>query len=337
MLPTRSVSFRFRLTRGGFTIVELLAATAVLVVLILIVSQMVSSTSRTVGHDERRLDADANARMVFDRMQMDFDGMPKRGDLDVSFVKQTGNDEFFFYSQAPASYTGNVTEKNSLSLVGYAIDSKYRLDRYGKGLQWDGGGDTSVNFLTFAAGSSTPVPESTIAGAFPDAFTPPSSDVPNDPWQILSDNVFRLEICFLLKNGKYSTYPGQDVTSPSTPDPSQTTANTRAVTTDSKNGLNTYLCVTGASGGVNAVWQPIGLGDVQAVIVTIALLDKKSRIISDVTAAAASLPDAPTGEFDVTQLPAQTWQQAVNDGSLGLPKSVQGNVRIYQRAIYLNP
>jgi prepilin-type N-terminal cleavage/methylation domain-containing protein len=322
---------------AGFTIIELLAATAVLTVLILIVSQMVSSTSRTVGHDERRLEADANARMVFDRMQMDLDGMPKRGDLDISFSKKTGSDAFFFYSQAPGLYTGTPADKNSLSLVGYAVDSKYRLDRYGKGMQWGGGAGTSVNFLTFTAGSYTPAPDSTITGALSkssDSFTPSldGNDIPNGSWQILSDNVFRLEVCFLLKDGKYSSLPGINATlgAPT----SGAAAGARVVTKDDNEGVNVYLCVTG---GTNAAWQPIGLGDVQAVIVTIALLDKKSRIISDMTAAAANLPDAPTGVFTADQLPAKTWQEKVNGASLGLPKSVQGNVRIYQRAIYLNP
>jgi prepilin-type N-terminal cleavage/methylation domain-containing protein len=327
--------------RAGFTIIELLAATAVLTVLILIVSQMVSSTSRTVGHDERRLESDANARMVFDRMQMDLDAMPKRGDLDVSFSIKAGDDSFFFYSQAPGLYAADIAQKNSLSLVGYAVDSKFHLDRYGKGMKWDGGAGTSVNFLTFTTGNYTPEPDSTITGSLSksgDSYTPSldANGIPNGSWQILSDNVFRMEICFLLKDGNYSSLPGINATL-GTPVGSQTQAGTRVVTTDSKGGYNTYLCVRGASGGANAVWQPIGLGDVQAVIVTIALLDQKSRIISDLTAAAANLPDAPTGVFTADKLPAKTWQQAVNDGNLGLPKAVQGNVRIYQRAIYLNP
>jgi len=326
-IPSRQDRF------AGFTIVELLAATAVLTVLILIVSQMVSSTSRTVGHDERRLEADANARMVFDRMQMDFDGMPKRGDLDVSFRKKGGSDSFFFYSQAPGSSAATAANRNTLSLVGYAVDSKFRLDRYGKGLQWTGGANSSVNFLTFAAGSFTPDQNSTIAGTFGGDLTPPAGTVPTNPWQILSDSVFRMEICFLLKDGKYSSSPGINATDGAPNNGAK--AGARVVTKDDGDGYNVYLCVTG---GTNATWQPIGLGDVQAVIVTLALLDKKSRVIADVTSAAGSLPDAPTtGTFDADQLPANTWQQAVNSGNLGLPKSVQGNVRIYQRAIYLNP
>jgi prepilin-type N-terminal cleavage/methylation domain-containing protein len=335
--------------RAGFTIIELLAATAVLTVLILIVSQMVSSTSRTVGHDERRLESDGNARMVFDRMQMDLDGMPKRGDLDVSFVKNSGgdsNDSFFFYSQAPGSAT-TATNRNTLSLVGYAVDSEYHLDRYGKGLFWDGGTDT-VNFLTFSSTTNfTPEGKSTIAGTFGTnlATVPLTSDgIPSDPWQVLSYSVFRMEVCFLLKDGKYSNYPGINVISAISSYPSSATgtAGTRMVVKDSNQGYNTYLCVrTGVSN--DAVWQPIGLGDVQAVIVTLAMLDKKSRVLikaTDLQAAAAALKEPTDSDFSGTspKLPAQTWQEAVNSGALSsLPKSIQGNVRIYQRAIYLNP
>lgn len=333
--------------RTGFTIIELLAATAVLTVLILIVSQMVSSTSRTVGHDERRLESDANARMVFDRMQMDLDGMPKRGDLDVSFVKKSGgdsNDAFFFYSQAPGFAT-TATNRNSLSLVGYAVDSEYHLDRYGKGLFWDGGTDT-VNFLTFSSGSYSPEGQSTIAGTFGTALTTPvlTSGIPTDPWQILSNSVFRMEVCFLLKDGKYSNYPGIGVTGDSSSYPSSSTgiAGTRVVVKDANEGYNTYLCVRSAVSN-DAVWQPIGMGDVQAVIVTLAMLDKKSRVIvkpADLQSAVSAFKDASQSDLDTTpsKLPAQTWQDALNNGDLSsLPRSVQGNVRIYQRAIYLNP
>jgi prepilin-type N-terminal cleavage/methylation domain-containing protein len=337
----RLQSHRSHPSRAGFTIVELLAATAVLTVLLLIVSQMVSSTSRTVGHDERRLDSDANARMTFDRMQMDFDGMPKRGDLDVSFRKTNGKSgSFFFYSQAPGSTTAAAADRNTLSLVGYAVDSEYRLDRYGRGLQWDGGANNSVNFLTFAAGNLTPEDQSTIDGSFGTDLEPPTTTVPNDPWQILSDSVFRMEICFLLKDGSYSTYPAIGVTSTASPQAGETVAGTRAVAKGSKDGLNAYLCVTGASGGVNAVWQPIGLGDVQAVIVTLALLDKKSRVIAqdDLPTAAGDLPDAPDGVVTADKLPAQTWQNIVETKLQNAAnKKTWGNVRIYQRAIYLNP
>jgi prepilin-type N-terminal cleavage/methylation domain-containing protein len=342
--PLRSRSIR----RAGFTIVELLAATAVLTVLILIVSQMVSSTSRTVGHDERRLESDANARMVFDRMQMDFDGMPKRGDLDVSFIKKNGgdsNDSFFFYSQAPGSATA-TTNRNTLSLVGYTVDTEYHLDRYGKGLFWDGGTDT-VNFLTFSSTTGyTPVDKSTIAGTFGTTLTTPTltSGVPADPWQVLSDSVFRMEIVFLLKDGKYSNYPGINVISDtgSYPSSSAGTAGTRVVVKDGNQGYNTYLCVRSVVSN-DAVWQPIGMSDVQAVIVTLAMLDKKSRVIvktADLQTAATALKEPSQSDLGSTppKLPAQAWQDALNNGDLsGLPKAVQGNVRIYQRAIYLNP
>ena len=331
--------------RAGFTIVELLAATAVLTVLILIVSQMVSSTSRTVGHDERRLESDANARMVFDRMQMDLDGMPKRGDLDISFIKNGGNDSFFFYSQAPGA-AATATNRSTLSLVGYAVDTAYHLDRYGKGLFWDGGTDT-VNFLTFSSTTSyTPEDKSTVAGTYGTALTtiPLTGDVPAAPWQVLSGSVFRMEIVFLLKDGKYSNYPGINVIGgiSSYPSSSNGIAGTRVVVKDQNQGDNTYLCIR-SSVSNDAVWQPIGMGDVQAVIVTLAMLDKKSRVIvktSDLQNVANALKEPTQNDLVSTppKLPAQTWQDALDSGALaGLPKSVQGNVRIYQRAIYLNP
>src|SRR5437879_1770459 len=89
---------------AGFTLVEMLVSTAVLVLLILVVTQLVNSTALTATGSRKHTDADGQARMIFDRMANDFGRMVIRKDVDYLFTKQAGNDGMVFYSEAPAYF-----------------------------------------------------------------------------------------------------------------------------------------------------------------------------------------------------------------------------------------
>src|SRR2546430_3165296 len=98
--------------RSGFTLVEVLVAITVLVVVILLVAQLTNSATITTVNSQKRVDADAEARMVFDRIGNDFAAMPKRPDVDYFFWKNTGtgttglNDMMYFFSEAPGYFSG---------------------------------------------------------------------------------------------------------------------------------------------------------------------------------------------------------------------------------------
>src|SRR2546430_14543222 len=74
-----------RRTDFGFTLVEMLISTAVLVLLILIVTQVINTAATTVRPANRHIDTDTEARTVFDRMAVDFAQMVKRSDVDYYF------------------------------------------------------------------------------------------------------------------------------------------------------------------------------------------------------------------------------------------------------------
>src|SRR5438046_8558213 len=78
---------RFRAV-SGFTLAELLITIGVLVLLVLLFTQLLNSaaTVTTLGH--KQMDADSQARELFDRMAIDVAQMVKRSDLDF-FAKQT--------------------------------------------------------------------------------------------------------------------------------------------------------------------------------------------------------------------------------------------------------
>src|SRR5207253_8004433 len=100
----------------------------------------------------KHMDADAHARPVLDRMSLDFAQMVKRGDVSY-YVKtagtaMTGNDLLGFYSAVQGYYP---TKPSPISVVGYRVNSDSsnsvaynRLERMGKGLDWNGASPTNV-------------------------------------------------------------------------------------------------------------------------------------------------------------------------------------------------
>jgi type II secretory pathway pseudopilin PulG len=294
-----------RLT-AAFSLLELLVAITLLVLLLLIVTQLINSTTATTANASKRMDADSHARMIFDRMAIDFDKMVKRTDLDYAFLKQTGNDAMWFYSEAPAYFTGSpgASARSTVSLVGYRINSSYQLERLGKGLEWDGtptstlGG--SVVFLTYPPGNNTPLPLSTLVGNWPATVTTLSTD---PDYNVLSDQAYRLEFYFQLRDGTLSTNPYI---------PPATTIN--------------------------------GFKDVSAVIVAIAILDGSSRKIVKRDLANPTLLDSAVANQMISALPdavsgasiAQTWNNGDYLAQSGLPAGAAAQIRLYQRSIYLN-
>ena len=92
----------------AFTIVELLVSITVLVILVLLVSRLFNSAATVTTSGNKRMDADAQLRPLFDRMAVDFSQMIKRADVDYylksSANTQSGNDQIAFYSTIPGYY-----------------------------------------------------------------------------------------------------------------------------------------------------------------------------------------------------------------------------------------
>ncbi len=145
----------------------------VLSLLVLMLSTFLSSASLTINSTNKHLSADAQARMVLDRMQMDLTRMLKRNDVYFEFLKQPGNDQLTFYSETPGFFPTGTSSSNesNVSLVSYQFNSSSQLQRLGQGCQW-----TDIAFSPSTSGTFT-------TGDF----------------HILSNSVFRLEIAFLEK------------------------------------------------------------------------------------------------------------------------------------------
>ncbi len=351
----------------AFTLVELLLAMAVLTMIIGLLMQMLNGISVATNGSIAHMDADSQARMVFDRLADDLAALPNRSDVDFSFSKKDGgatggaNDELYFYSVVPGIFGSSVTGPQSLTtLIGYRVDStaKYQLQRLAKGMLWDRNtAGSAANSLVFLTLSGT-------RGVFPLSYAPDSQSTlqGNPSWSaittgsdadysIFSPGVFRLEFCYYLKDGTYSNKPvitsagfvnnlaaatAPDSTSDST---AKYSAGSRWYDTI---GKRAYICLSADPKA--AVWCPLGLSDVSSLVVAIAVLDAPSRRNArDLTQAMEAFPDPTDTDLSAAppQLMATSWQTVVDNpdfaSKAGLPKSVAAQIRIYQRYISISP
>ena len=221
----------------GFTLLELLVSLVVLVMLVALMLQMVGGTASVSSSNKRRLDLDAEARSVFDRMGADISGMVIRPDVDALFLGQPQeggggqdhNDQFYFYAHAPG-YSESVTGLSPLSLIGYRVNNLV-LERLGASRQWD-----SLPFLT---------PGSVTTGIDPASLNLCLGDATNT-FHVVAPSVFRMELGLLMKPG--TTNGDGTVNLP----------NSYARLTDPANPRH-------------------GLANVAAVVVALGLLDRESR------------------------------------------------------------
>jgi prepilin-type N-terminal cleavage/methylation domain-containing protein len=290
-----------RQPKNAFTLAELLVSIAILVLLVLLVTKMVNSASTLTTRGNKRMDTDSQARLVLDRMAVDFAQMIKRADVDT-YVKgldpETGNDRIAFFSQVPGYYP-TPSYQSPISLVAYRINaisgspSFNGMERMGKGLLWSGISPTptpspspSKTWLIFGG---TP----TLQTNWPSATTgdPSNQNYQDSDYELVGAYIFRFEYFYLLKKtGALANTPGSP-----------------------------------------------GMQDVAAICVTIAAIDPKSRVLlsdSQIGTLIGRLHDFdPATQTKIWDL-ATSWQAAL-DTTPGMPREAITGVRIYQRTFYL--
>jgi prepilin-type N-terminal cleavage/methylation domain-containing protein len=201
-----------RRARQAFTLIEVLVATAVLALLVLLIASILQSGSVVISGSRKHLGADAEAREVFSQFGLDLARKPRRADLDV--LLSASNNALFFYSEAPGfQSTSDIRQFNKLSLVGYRVNDAAQLERLGKGLTWD-----SPPFLTYAAQppstNSAPLATSTIPGVWGQTVgsAPVHTDGADANYHLLAKGVFRLFYCFQKTDGSLILEPTFDPT-----------------------------------------------------------------------------------------------------------------------------
>ena len=185
-----------RIGRSAFTLAELLVAMAVLSGTILLLASLFNSSARVTSSSSKRIDADAQARICLNRMAADIAAMVKRTDVDYHFAKNTGNDEFAFYSEAPGYYPSDasgVTPKSPVTLSGYRVINN-QLERLNKALVWNG---------VPSAGKPMVFLPQMLAATWPNIV----GGGTDEDYQVLGDQVYRFEFCFLMRDGTLSAQP----------------------------------------------------------------------------------------------------------------------------------
>jgi hypothetical protein len=381
---TRSFGYRsgqalplHRRGAAGFTLAELLVTVGVLAVLVLIFTQLLNSaaTVTTLGH--KQMDADSQTRQLLDRMTIDFAQMVKRSDVDYYLkssaaaplrrVLQSGNDTIAFYSAVPGYYPSTGSQ-SPLSLVAYRVYNPSpapspcadcnKLQRMGKGLVWNAVSttDTPVVFMPIPVASPLPTGERPAPAPNP-LPTPAWPEIANSTssWsnsEVIGPQVFRFEYYYLVR-GRLD--PGAVATPTPTPyDPtlSDIPWDTR-ICSCPPSPTSTPIATPTPTGTPIASptppslcchVAPEGMQDVAAVVVVIAVIDPKSRVlVTDAQLARLNGADgSPPVLVDYAagmtpgQLLAQ-WRAALDANTAGLvPQAVSG-IRVYERYLYLSP
>jgi hypothetical protein len=321
----------------AFTLIELLVSAAVLLVLILMVTSLVNNTRLVITGSRAHIEADTAARQVMDRIASDVLLMVKRRDVNYIFFKQAGNDAMFFFSGGPA-YAGSTISSANLSrvnLIGYRVavnNSVYHdtlganmpvLERLGQALTWDGvnsGNSSNPGGMVYLTTGTGP----TIASTWHELIgVAPYTSATNSAYQVLNSQVFRMEICFLLKSGTFAL-----------------SGTSFSVNEAQYSNIPTAAPKTFVSSGYESDGNVYGIPpDLAGIVVAIAVMDDTTRkqiTASQLVNVASKLGDS-TGNG--TQLPAEIWQNAVEGQgfakSVGMSQAVASRIRIYQRIITL--
>jgi Prokaryotic N-terminal methylation motif len=344
----------------GFTLAELLVSMFVLVIIIFVVAQLMTSATTITRPGSKHISTDTQARVVLDRIALDFAQMLKRTDVDY-YVKgpanyqghgnghgwgrrigtgQQGSDQIAFFSQVPGYYP-TLGAQSPISLVAYRVNqiattnpAWMRLERLAKGLR-SNGYDPGNNPSTTASYPIVFLPQTISGVGKPWAAAINNSTCGNNTnnscdsnYEIIGPGVFRFEYYYVLKNGQATDVPWDRILRPN----------------------QTSL----------ASPVQIGLTDVEAIAVVIAVMDPEGRALMDASASNpnnASLLDLASDLADFATSPGRgvgnqtryigqvesSWETTVESwASTGLtsvpnnvPKPVASAIRIYSRTFDL--
>ena len=330
-------------THEAFTLVELLVTVLVVTLVVLMVAQLMTSATAIARTGHKHISTDTEARTVLDRVALDFAQMLKRSDVDY-YVKQSagytghgnghgwgrqrttdlGSDQIAFFSHVPGYYPSG--SQSPISLVAYRVnqssssDPAYlRLERLGKGLLWNGASNSipSMVFLPVTIGSLWPpaVNNNSNCGGSRISSCDPA-------YEIIGSGVFRFEYYYVLKDGWVTDWPWDKR------DPQ--------------------------FGNQQTIRDPINIGltQVEAISVTIAVVDQVGRALispDSLLDLAADMADFKSTHgrgnpaHRIGEMEAQ-WNSAVeavistgltNSSSLPVPPEAAKAIRIYNRTFDL--
>jgi hypothetical protein len=352
-----------RPTHQAFTLTELLVSVFVLVIIVFMGAQMISSTTAVTRPSNKHISTDTQARAVLDRIALDFAQMLKRTDVDY-YVKgptnytghgnghawgkrlqtgQQGSDQVAFFTQVPGYYPSSAGQ-SPFSLVAYRVNqgaitnnpAYMRLERLGKGLR-SNGNDPGTNPGISASFPIVFLPQ-TISGVGKpwaaainnnsNCFTNNTNNSCDTSYEVIGPGVFRFEYYYILKNGQATDVPWDRFLRP----------NQTSLTSPVQ----------------------IGLTDVESIVTVIAVMDSASRALMDASASSpgnASMLDLVSDLADFASSPGRgvgnqtryigeveaSWETTIETwASTGytsipsyIPPAVASGIRVYGRSFDL--
>jgi hypothetical protein len=283
---------------SAFTLAEVLVATSISLLLILLVTRLIDNAASVTTQGNKRMDADSEARPLFERLALDLAQIVKRND--VSYYLKTagtpmiGNDLAGFYSSVQGYYP---TTPSPISVVAYRVNSDASssiayncLERMGKGLDWNGASTANIPvvFLPFTIHDTWP----SVASSLTYDDTDPSKRA----YEIIGPQVFRFEYYYLDRTtGNLVAYP---------------TAWTSL--------------------------SAVAIKDAAAIIVAVAIIDPRSKALlstSQLASLVESLPDYASGWGPGELL--MRWQSAL-DSTANIPRPALSGIRLYERCFYIS-
>jgi prepilin-type N-terminal cleavage/methylation domain-containing protein len=164
------LSARCRMARG-FTLVEVMVAMAVLSLIIVMLSQIFSTTVLATSYSQRRMEATRQARAVLDTMRQDLANLVVENGAATVFAKADGQNSklvFVTYRRGPLG----ATEPRFMS-ISYSLDgTQMQVTRSYSLIPWN-----TVDLMTNALSPATPVS------------------------QVVAEGALRFEVVVLLDNG----------------------------------------------------------------------------------------------------------------------------------------
>jgi prepilin-type N-terminal cleavage/methylation domain-containing protein len=300
----------------AFTLVEILVSVAVLGLVVVLLARSLNSVSLLATIATKRIETEAQVRPIFDRMAIDYAQMVKRADVDF-FGKGTAsggamadNDRIAFFSMVPGDCP-STGAASPFSLISYKINSSVatantavftRLQRMARGLLMNG--DANANNGSSPSVADGPVIFSPISIQGVWTTTVTSNATTDSKHELIGPNIIRFEYYYLLANGSFSIVPW-----------------------DSNIAGHT---------------SSAGLRDVAAIVVAVAAIDPKTRVLfsnSTVATIAGTLIDYSAGHGPGWLI--KQWRSALdgptNPTVKNLPAAATAAIRVSERYFYLSP
>jgi hypothetical protein len=283
---------------AGFTLAELVLSVGVLVLLVLLTTQLLNSAATIMMLGHRQMNADSAARELFDRMAIDFAQMVKRSDVD-----------YYLKSSTTASDCTLCTRQRGNDQIAFY--------------------STVPGWSALTGAQQSPV---SIVGYRIHV----SADTFSNRMERLGEG--------LIWNGATSDRRGDgrpasvNFGAPLNPWANATNTPFDVISPDVFRFEYYYVLKNGDLS--STPWYTVssvrGMQDVSAIIVDIAVLDAKSRVLvtdSDITGLAEELPDY-GGQVPGGLLAG--WR-TVLDANRTLPRPALSSVRLYERCFHLCP